>query len=147
MFTSTRLTQTNPVRSQLPLATLQTLRKVAAEHMLDNCELLRRDVDRYDEYNKPIQGWTSIGESWCGLLHPGAMAESTEGAQQPLYTSSLRLPCDIDLLPTDRIRVTARSGEDLERPLLFEIIGDVVHGPTATTCDLRLVTTYEQQAP
>jgi hypothetical protein len=119
-------------------AELACMQAAAESVMMDVCELLTRfETDRVDDYGMPVVEWISLQGVACGL----DMRSSGEvrNAEANLWDARLRLPIDMDVNRVDRVVITHRFGVLLAEPLLYQVDGEPLRGPSCLVIKLRSV--------
>lgn len=126
----------------LTASDLTGMREVQVLAMMDTCKLVSRTVSGADAFGNPVAGW-SEQESACGfdaLIRQGRSSyEVMPGTDVPVFDARLRLPLTANVTNLDRVRITKRFGETLTKPLLFEVVGNPMRGPTCLVLNLRSV--------
>lgn len=112
--------------------------------MQDECQVLTYRETGRDSRNMPVFDHILGGTFQCGLdMVTGSMPrEVMLGGEVVLLDARLRLPLEAedDIHPTDWVKITKRFGETLDEPLLYEVIGETMRGPSGLQLNLRLVT-------
>lgn len=111
-------------------AELANFRTEQTGHMADTgyLQVYTRTLNSFGE---PAVTYTeSLTSTACGLdMRPGSerhMADKTVAQ----YDATVRLPITATPSPLDRIRITARFGEALATPLVFDILSPIQRGPS-----------------
>lgn len=83
----------------------------------------------------------------CGIAHGSGSAQgaidSVEGGptRETVVTQRrVRLPVQAAVGPSDRLRFTHEQGEALTEPIVYEVVGDALRGPSAVVVNVRRVT-------
>jgi hypothetical protein len=121
---------------------LQQFQKTATASMMDTCTLLVY-TSTVDEFGEPIATYTPGGSFRCGF-DPTATRERNAdepGTDRVITDGRLRLPLTAQgvVKPADRIQLTHRYGVALVRPMLLDVIGEPLAGPSALVVNVQEV--------
>ena len=110
--------------------------------MMDACEVGSHADGAKDRFGHRTDGYTWGAAIRCGLSFYAQASGSDEvqSGEVEQTTHILRLPKSASIKARDRVRVTARFGETLTAPLLFDVVGPPLTGPSGTVVNLRQVT-------
>lgn len=131
-------------------ATLQSLRAIHNSVMMDEAELLKRFEGGPDEYNMPEPDtYIHLATLPC-LFRPStgssSGSSSEAGGETPLLDALISFDFDVevaqavDLSNFDRVRVVKLHGEELVKPLLFDLAGPSRRDYVANVFPLKRVT-------
>ena len=120
---------------------LTFMRDAQTGHMLDT-GYLQAYSESFNSFGEPAKVYTESGTSTdCGLdMRPGIerhLADKTTTT----YDATVRLPITATPSVRDRIRITARFGEALATPLIFDILAPIQRGPSGIRLLLRKIET------
>ncbi len=92
----------------------------ATDTMRDTCVVLRYTAGAQDAHGMPSWSYVAGSPTPCGFSIR-SRREVMGGAQVPVEVTGLRLPLGEPVTTLDRIKLTARAGRDLVRPIVYEI--------------------------
>lgn len=123
---------------------LDAMRTAQKGHMLDTCVILSfsaETANEFGEYDAPAYDESQSTECGLDMRQDVRLGQERHGQDMTIinYDAILRLPIDIVVKETDRIRVTRRFGEALETALTYEIAAPIQRGPSGIRVRLRKV--------
>jgi len=123
---------------------LERMQGAQESAMFDRCDIWRLLSFGTDKYGKPTQTWV-VNASYvaCGLWlgYPTFSSREALGLTQVAELDAvLRLPLGTDVTNLDRVKVTYRLGVEQDSPLMYEVKGPVLQGPSGIRVGLKLVT-------
>ena len=116
---------------------LAGMRSTQEAHMMHVCELLTHTVIGADEYGMPIRDYVLYTTTICGL--DTRASREMINAEAHVYDARLRLPYATKITNVDRVRITHRYGELLDNPIIYDVIGSPISGPSGQIVNLRSV--------
>ena len=120
---------------------LAYMRETQTDHMLDECVIMVYTPGTSNEFNEADSpSYTASDPVFCGLdMSP---ASEKHGADMAVieYDAILRIPIPAasSLKETDRVRITARFGENPDT-LDYEIVSPIRRGPSGLRVLLRKI--------
>ena len=115
---------------------LERMQGTQEEGMMDICDLLEHvETDRKDEYGKPVEQWVARSGLACGL--DLRSSGEVRNAEADLWDVRLRLPIDTEVSRVDRVVITHRFGALLGEPMLFQVEGEALRGPSGLVLKLK----------
>lgn len=120
-------------------AELAWMRTAQTSHMNDTA-YLQVYSEAANTFGEMVPTYTeSATATTCGLdMRPGSERHDPEKTVLE-YDATMRLPITAAPNPRDRYRVTARFGEALATPLVFEVQSPIQRGPSGIRVLLRKV--------
>ncbi len=127
----------------ITITDLQAMQLIAELSMQDRCQHWIR-TEALDGYGQPVVTWEAGQQYPCGF-RPVTLTNRVNKRQDGDYVSTdaeLRLPLSSygAINAVDRIQLTARYGDEAAADTdLFEMVGEILPGPTAIVIGLRKV--------
>jgi len=107
--------------------------------MMDTCIIHDHSAAAVNEFGNPTNTYTARGEATiCGFKRVGS-AEMLQGNESPTIDAELRLPRATLIDALDRVQLTKRYGTVMPTPLLFDVVGVAIPGPSAILLSLKAV--------
>ena len=122
----------------LPAAFLTRQRSQASDTMFDTCRVLARAQTGADSHNRPTYGYTPQTAVLCGIK-VASNKEAEAAGKVVLVDYVVRLPHGIAVTREDRIELLTRYGAPDFQAVVCEIVGEIGHGSTAVTVNLKVV--------